>query len=102
MRDRLVVKRRRRARALDEHTSEVRPLQWSQGIPPDRNDVASITEFSIVTFERKPGLWRAAITPIRPAGIVIRGRTVTSIVTPGDYSSEPDAEFAAHKMILKL
>jgi hypothetical protein len=62
--------------------------------------VASITQFSIVTYERKPGLWRAAITPIRPSGIVIRGRTVTSIVTPFDYSSEPDAKFAAHKIIL--
>jgi hypothetical protein len=72
------------------------------GIPPDRNDVASITEFSIVTFERKPGLWRAAITPIQPSGIVIRGRTVKSIVTPNDYLSEPDAKFGAHKIILKL
>jgi hypothetical protein len=65
-------------------------------------NVASITQFSIITYERKPGLWRAAITPIRPAVIVIRGRTVTSIVTPGDHSSEPDAKFAAHKIILKL
>ena len=64
--------------------------------------MASITQFSIVTYERKPGRWRAAITPIRPSGIVVRGQTVTSIVTPGDYSSEPDAEFAARKIILKL
>jgi hypothetical protein len=64
--------------------------------------VASIAQFSIVTYERKPGIWRAAITPIRPSGIVIRGRTVTSIVTPSDYSSEPDAKLAAHKIILKL
>jgi hypothetical protein len=65
-------------------------------------NVASITQFSIVTYERKPGFWRAAITPIRPSGIVVRGQTVTSIVTPDDYSSEPDAEVAAHKIILKL
>lgn len=64
--------------------------------------MASITQFSIVTYERKPGLWRAAITPIRPSGIVVRGQTVMSIVTPGDYSSEPDAELAAHRIILKL
>ena len=64
--------------------------------------MASITQFSIVTYERKPGLWRAAITPIRPSGIVVRGQTVTSIVTPNDYSSEPGAEVAAHKIILKL
>ena len=63
--------------------------------------MASITQFSIVTYERKPGLWRAAITPIRPSGVV-RGRTVTSIITPSDYLSEPAAEFAAHKIILKL
>ena len=93
---------RRRCASIERAHLRSKASPVVAGIPPDRNDVASITEFSIVTFERKPGLWRAAITPIRPAGIVIRGRTVTSIVTPGDYSSEPDAEFVAHKIILKL
>src|SRR5450755_4929362 len=30
-----------------------------------RGDMADISQYSIVTYERKPGHWRAAITPIR-------------------------------------
>ena len=58
--------------------------------------------FSIITYERKPGQWRAAITPIRPPGNVIQGKTTTSIVTPDDFLSEADAKFAAEKMIRKF
>jgi hypothetical protein len=64
--------------------------------------VADLALFSIVTYERRPGHWRAAITPVRPSRIAARGRPVTSIVTPDDYSSEPDAEFAAQRIVLKL
>jgi hypothetical protein len=49
-----------------------------------------------------PNLWRAAITPIRRSGTVTHGKTITSIVTPDDFESEPDAQFAAEKMIRKL
>jgi hypothetical protein len=64
--------------------------------------MADIIQFTIVTYERRPGHWRAAVTPIRSSGIVIRGRTVMSIVTPDDFDSEPEAEFAARRLIMKL
>ena len=64
--------------------------------------MANISQFSIVTYERRPGHWRAAITPIRRSGTFIQGKTTSSIVTPDDFESEPDAKFAAEKMILKL
>ena len=49
--------------------------------------MADISDFSIVTFLRKPGHWRAAIFPkarIKSAG----GETVLSVVTPDDFASE--------------
>jgi hypothetical protein len=64
--------------------------------------MAEISHYSIVTYERRPGYWRAAITPIRRSGTVIHGTTITSIVTPDDFGSEPDAQFAAEKIIRKL
>jgi hypothetical protein len=64
--------------------------------------LAEISQFSIVTYERRPGLWRAAMTPVRQAGTVIRGKTTTSFVTPDDSASEADAKFAAEKIIRKL
>ena len=62
--------------------------------------MADISQYSIVTYERRPGYWRAAITPIRRSGT--QGKTISSIVTPDDFESEPDAKFAAEKMIRKL
>ena len=64
--------------------------------------MADISEFSIVTYERKPGYWRAAITRKARAGSVVQGDKVRSVVTPDDYASEPDAQFAAEKIIRKL
>jgi len=64
--------------------------------------MAQISEYSIVTYERRPGHWRAAITPIRRSGTLIQGKTISSIVTPDDSASEPDAKFAAEKIIRKL
>ena len=64
--------------------------------------MADISEFSIVTYERKPGRWRAAfIREVRP-GMVVGGDTVRSIVTPVDYASESEAKFAAEKLIRRL
>jgi hypothetical protein len=56
----------------------------------------------IVTYERRPGHWRAAITPVRQSAGSINGKTISSIVTPDDFASEPDAKFAAEKIIRKL
>jgi len=64
--------------------------------------MADISEFSIVTYERKPGHWRAAIIrKVRP-GMVVGGDTVRSIVTPDDHASESEANFAAEKLIRRL
>jgi hypothetical protein len=64
--------------------------------------MAELSLFSIVTYERAPGHWRAAITPIRRSGTSIQGKTISSIVTPDDFASEPDAKLAAEKIIRKL
>jgi hypothetical protein len=65
-------------------------------------DLAEISQFSIVTYERRPGHWRAAITPYHHSGSFIRGKTTTSFVTPDDSASEADAKVAAEKIIRKL
>jgi hypothetical protein len=62
--------------------------------------MADISEFSIVTYERKPGCWRAAVT--RKGSAVVGGDKVRSVVTPDDYASESDAQLAAQKLIRKL
>jgi hypothetical protein len=64
--------------------------------------MAELSQFSIVTYERRPGHWRAAITPIRRSGTFIQGKTISSFVTPDDSVSESDAKFAAEKIIRKL
>jgi hypothetical protein len=64
--------------------------------------MAELSQFSIVTYERRPGHWRAAITPVRQPAAVMTGKTITSIVTPDDFASETDARFAAEKIIRKL
>jgi hypothetical protein len=64
--------------------------------------MADISEFSVVTYERKPGHWRAAITRKVGSGIVVHGDKVRSVVTPDDYATESDAQFAAQKLIRKL
>ena len=64
--------------------------------------MADLSQFSIVTYERRPGYWRAAITPIRRSGIVIPGKTISSVVTPDDAASESDAKLAAEKLVRKM
>jgi hypothetical protein len=63
--------------------------------------LADISNFSVVTYERKPGCWRAAFTPRGGAGKVV-GKEVRSVVTPDDHESESAAEVAAEKLIRKL
>jgi hypothetical protein len=61
-----------------------------------------ISEYSIVTYERKPGHWCAAFVRKALTGSFVRGDTVYSSVTPDDYASESDAQFAAEQAIRKL
>jgi hypothetical protein len=64
--------------------------------------MADISKFSIVTYERKPGQWRAAITPIQRSGSSTQRGTVHSVVTPDDFASEAEAQLAAETIIKKL
>jgi hypothetical protein len=63
--------------------------------------MAKVLEFSIVTYPRKPGHWRAAITPKGRTGKV-SGETVRSVVTPDDFASEEEAQLAAEQLIRRL
>lgn len=65
------------------------------------DSIADISDFSIVTYERKPWHWRAAFTRRVRTGAT-SGDKLRSIVTPLDYASESEAELAAEKMIRKL
>jgi hypothetical protein len=64
--------------------------------------MAHISEYSIVTYERKPGHWRAAVSPRVLDRIGAPGKTVHSTVTPDDSASEPEAKLAATQLIRKL
>jgi hypothetical protein len=70
---------------------------WARGL-----SMAHISGFSIVTYERKPGHWRAAISPKVRDGSGAPGKTVHSTVTPDDSASESEAKFAAELLIRKL
>jgi hypothetical protein len=65
-------------------------------------EMADKSQFSIVTYERRPGHWRAAVTPFAQSGLFIRGRMTSSIVTDDDSESETDAMLAAEKLIKSL
>ncbi len=64
--------------------------------------MANKSQFSIVTYERRPGHWRAAITPFAQSGSFIRGKTTFSVVTSEDSDSESDAMIAAEHLIKNL
>jgi hypothetical protein len=64
--------------------------------------LAEISHYSIVTYERQPGRWRAAITANLQPGTFIRGKMTSSFVTPHDSASESDARIAAEKIVRKI
>jgi hypothetical protein len=64
--------------------------------------MAYISEYSIVTYERKPWHWRAAITPKVVDRSCAPGLTVHSIITPDDSETESAAMFAAEQLIRQL
>jgi hypothetical protein len=63
--------------------------------------MANVSAFSIATYLRKPGYWRAAIIPYVRIGSV-GGERVRSVVTPDDFASEAEAQLAAEQLIRKL
>jgi hypothetical protein len=64
--------------------------------------MANVSEFSIVTYLRKPGHWRAAIIPKTRRFESVGGERVRSFVTPDDFASETEAQLAAENLIRKL
>lgn len=59
--------------------------------------------YEIVTFQRKPGLWRASITPTadnRETGIGTR--QIRSFLTDEDCTSEAEAEKSAASAIRNI
>ncbi|MDB5565011.1 MAG: hypothetical protein JWP84_1577 [Tardiphaga sp.] len=64
--------------------------------------MADASLFSILTFQRRPGLWRASISPKVNANSAIKGKTMLGFVTEDDSDSEEAAETAAKRAIKKL
>jgi hypothetical protein len=64
--------------------------------------MAQISDYTIVTYERKPDHWREAIILKGRIGIADRGNQVRSIITPNDSATEADANFAAEQLIRGL
>ena len=64
--------------------------------------MVGIFEYLIVTYEREPGHWRAAVSPKVIDRRGAPGKTVFSTVTPDDSPSEAEAKFAAQQLIRKL
>jgi hypothetical protein len=60
--------------------------------------MAELPDFTVVTYERKPGQWRAAVTPIRKPGTQTSSKTTSSIVTPKDFPSEAEAKLAGERI----
>jgi len=58
-------------------------------------------DYEIVTFQRKPGLWRASITR-RRVWTDTQGKVMLSFVTTEDANSEESAEKAANEAIRNL
>jgi hypothetical protein len=63
--------------------------------------MADFSEYSIVTYQRKPGCWRAAIS-LKDHTRIVANASVLSLVTPDDYASEAEAQRAAELLIGKL
>ena len=64
--------------------------------------MAKASDYRIVTFQRKPGQWRANITPIVAPATITRGAAILGFVTAEDSSSEENAVIAADRAIRRL
>ena len=63
--------------------------------------MAHISDYSLSPM-KKPGHWRAAVSPKVLDRHGAPGKTVRSIVTPDDSTSESEAKLAATQLIRKL
>jgi hypothetical protein len=67
--------------------------------------MADLAKYTIMTFQRQPGLWRATITRTdrrRCLASRTNGKEILSIVTPLDSGSEEAAGEVAKALIKKL
>jgi hypothetical protein len=64
--------------------------------------MAKASDYKIVTFQRKPGRWRANVTPIIPPATRTQGMTILGFVTTEDSGSEESAVIAANQAIKQL
>ncbi len=63
--------------------------------------MAKASDYRIVTFQRKPGQWRANISPVVTPATITRG-AILGFVTSEDSSSEEGATIAANRAIREL
>jgi len=63
---------------------------------------AKASEYEVATFQRKPGRWRANITPVVNPGTATQGTTTRGFVTADDSLSEEGAAKAADQAIKNL
>jgi hypothetical protein len=63
--------------------------------------MAKASDYRIVTFQRKPGQWRANITPVVTPATITRG-AILGFVTAEDSNSEENAVIAAGRAIKEL
>ena len=61
--------------------------------------MAKASDYKVVTFQRKPGCWRANVTPIVQPLATRRGATILGFVTTEDSVSEESAAIAADQAI---
>jgi len=68
-----------------------------------RGQMAEKALFTTVTFQRQPGLWRAAISR-KDRSLISRDgeKALGNVVTPSDSVSEVEAEKAAAELIRQL
>ena len=64
--------------------------------------MAKASDYKIITFQRKPGRWRANMTPIVKLAARRHGVTTLGFVTTEDSGSEESAAIAADRAIKEL
>ena len=64
--------------------------------------MAKASDYKIVIFQRKPGRWRANVTPIIQPATTRQGTTILGFVTTEDSDSEGSAAIAADRAIKQL
>ena len=64
--------------------------------------MANASDYRIEIFQRKPGCWRANVTPVAAPSATRLRTTVLGFVTGKDSCSEADALLAANQAIKEL